>query len=392
MGYKVGSMPTSPTDFTAGSPSDVSASTGTIIYFVYERDVFSYWAYIDLANSDGSLTSGGSYYSYDQGTNVLTINSDMPELSGDMYAYSIWQSGSNTVSIVVNTGVTTSIVLYNIAMAGRITLNGDANVTLLLAGTNTIAGNVVVPYVNASSFATLTIDSLADSGSSEGSLTITNGVANIAGIGGNNAAAGVITINGGTVTATGGPGGAGIGGTTGGTITINGGTVTATGNTTGMGIGGTNSNIAINGGTVTAIGGTSSGAGIGGVSGVTLTISCDADVKAYSMTNATPAIQVASVTSESTGYYVNAYFANPVSTTQTTTMSVYLNGDLSTPAGTFSLLAGYRCFAFQVPGTTQGGAYSINIEEDSGSKQVLRNDNSSYISHSGDRWAHPLCL
>ena len=79
-----------------------------------------------------------------------------------------------------------------------------------------------------------------------------------------------LTIYGGTVTAAGGNGGAGIGGGSGGaggTITIYGGTVTATGGNGGAGIGGgslgAGGTIAISGGTVTATGGTG-GAGIGG--------------------------------------------------------------------------------------------------------------------------------
>lgn len=89
----------------------------------------------------------------------------------------------------------------------------------------------------------------------------------------------VITINGGIVKATGGyQDGAGIGGGlygTGGTITINGGSVTADGRGGGAGIGGgygyrsANDSfdggvITINGGSVTAVGGSRGGAGIGG--------------------------------------------------------------------------------------------------------------------------------
>ena len=87
---------------------------------------------------------------------------------------------------------------------------------------------------------------------------------------------GVLTIkdeNGekGTVTATGGKNGAGIGGgdgVSGNHITITGGTVTATGGQKGAGIGGgdgvSGNHITIAGGTVTAIGGNFRGAGIGG--------------------------------------------------------------------------------------------------------------------------------
>lgn len=116
-----------------------------------------------------------------------------------------------------------------------------------------------------------------------------------AGIGGSEGNAGIITINGGKITATGGyyytpGGGAGIGGGykgNGGTITINGGIITANGMEGGAGIGGGAGNsgsggdggiITINGGVVVAkvISGTNPrGAGIGGGyrgSGGTITI------------------------------------------------------------------------------------------------------------------------
>lgn len=97
-----------------------------------------------------------------------------------------------------------------------------------------------------------------------------------AGIGGGNGKSnGTLTINSGTIYATGGTDGysAGIGGGSsgkGGTITINGGTIVAVGGLYAAGIGGgflcNGGTITINGGTVTATGGTD-GAGIGGGSG-----------------------------------------------------------------------------------------------------------------------------
>ena len=81
---------------------------------------------------------------------------------------------------------------------------------------------------------------------------------------------GTVTINGGTVDATGGHNGAGIGGIygqSGGTVTVNQGTVIAHGGVNGAGIGmgrvGSGGTVTINGGAVTAYGG-ESGAGIGG--------------------------------------------------------------------------------------------------------------------------------
>ena len=107
-------------------------------------------------------------------------------------------------------------------------------------------------------------------------ITINGGTVNAtgtdggAGIGGGSRGSGeAITITGGTVNATGTDGGAGIGGGDEGSgedITITGGTVTATGGDYAAGIGGgisgSGENITITGGTVTAAGG--NGAGIGG--------------------------------------------------------------------------------------------------------------------------------
>ncbi len=126
-------------------------------------------------------------------------------------------------------------------------------------------------------------------GQTEGTGTlVAKGGTNAAGIGGKGGeSGGTITINGGTVTATGSKGsgiyqysagGAGIGGGnsgSGGTITINGGTVTATGDACSAGIGGGSygegGTITINGGSVNATGGgyqtspeSAGGAGIGG--------------------------------------------------------------------------------------------------------------------------------
>lgn len=91
-----------------------------------------------------------------------------------------------------------------------------------------------------------------------------------AGIGGAQfGTAGIVEIKGGTVTATGGDSGAGIGGSfdgSGGITTISGGNVTATGGDWGAGIGGGNGaggTTTISGGNVTATGG-KIGAGIGG--------------------------------------------------------------------------------------------------------------------------------
>ena len=119
-----------------------------------------------------------------------------------------------------------------------------------------------------------------------GTVTATGGFGG-AGIGGGHNRPATVTINDGTVTAIGGEGGAGIGGggASDGTVTINGGEVTAIGGEAGAGIGGggaSDGTVTINGGDVTAIGG-EGGAGLGGgikSSGSTVTISNDATVYA----------------------------------------------------------------------------------------------------------------
>lgn len=111
---------------------------------------------------------------------------------------------------------------------------GDA--TIILEGNNTVMGGGTYAGIYVPEGKTLTIRGT-------GSLTVTGGIGG-AGIGGNNEGnCGSIVISGGTITATGGSGGAGIGlgnssGGVFGDITISGGTVTATGCDAAPGIGG----------------------------------------------------------------------------------------------------------------------------------------------------------
>ena len=153
-----------------------------------------------------------------------------------------------------------------------LSVQGKGNVEIELDGNNELKSGKGRVGLEKTSTGTLT---LKDDNKEAGSLTATGGY-NGAGIGGGNGdGAENITITGGTVTATGGSSGAGIGGGREGkgeNITITGGTVNATGNEDGAGIGGGSSgsgeNITINGGEVTASGGDNwddCGAGIGGV-------------------------------------------------------------------------------------------------------------------------------
>ena len=155
-------------------------------------------------------------------------------------------------------------VTESVTVSARIKVTGDVNLILCDGKTLTASKGIHVSGDN----------SLTIYGQTNGTGTLTiNGVDQYnAGIGCNEEqAAGTITINGGTVTVTGGGNGAGIGGGRhgyGGNVTVNGGTVTAKGGSQGAGIGGgsdgAGGNVTINGGVVTANGGDRYGAGIGG--------------------------------------------------------------------------------------------------------------------------------
>ena len=149
-----------------------------------------------------------------------------------------------------------------------LSVQGKGSVEIELDGKNELKSGYKRAGLEKTSEGTLT---LKDDKKKAGSLKATGGKFG-AGIGGGNGGSGKnITITGGTVNAKGGLEGAGIGGGTGGSgeaITINGGTVEATGGKFGAGIGGglngVGKNITIKGGTVNAAGGDNGGAGIGG--------------------------------------------------------------------------------------------------------------------------------
>ena len=201
------------------------------------------------------------------------------------------------------------VVDSNLTIESRITVSGDVHLILADGYTLTASQGINVPsdssltiYGQESGTGALTANGGAELqagigsnyGANNGPITINGGTVTAtggynsylgnggAGIGSGGGGHGVdITINGGTVTATGGGGGAGIGGGSSGfgrNITINGGTVMATGAGVGAGIGGGSSgfgrNITINGGTVTATG-ANGAAGIGGsntLNGINITI------------------------------------------------------------------------------------------------------------------------
>ena len=196
----------------------------------------------------------------------------------------------NTVTITAEKNATAKVTLENVNIdtgttgGAAITTSGEGNVNIELDGTNTVQSGENHAGVEKKDNGTLTITDE----NKDGSLTATGGTLG-AGIGGaRDENVSNITIEGGKVEATGGFEGAGIGGGAGGSgsnITISDGKVTATGGGAGAGIGGgyagLGSNITIEGGEVTAQGDTG-GAGIGGGAsgtGSDVTISGDAQVK-----------------------------------------------------------------------------------------------------------------
>lgn len=208
-------------------------------------------------------------------------------------------STSNTITIDADENVTANVTLggVNIDASSRgdntagIRTTGDGNVTIELDGNNSVKSAADAAGLQKENGGNLTIK---DGNTTAGRLEATGGRGG-AGIGGGaNKSASNIMITGGEIIATGGNGGAGIGGgrdsgpNSASGILISGGKVTATGGDFGgAGIGGGNwssaSDITITGGEVTAKGGTN-GAGIGGGwngsgGNLSVSISGDAQVK-----------------------------------------------------------------------------------------------------------------
>ena len=179
-----------------------------------------------------------------------------------------WNNEKTVITVPggVTANVTFSDLTINVgsakgACAFAVAVGGTANITL--TGTNTLTSGDYRAGLEVPDGADLTIDG-------SGSLTATGGSSGAGIGGGSSGAGGTISIDGGTVNANGGDSGAGIGGGSsgaGGAINITGGTVKANGGYSGAGIGGGHSGaggaINITGGAVNANGG-SYGAGIGG--------------------------------------------------------------------------------------------------------------------------------
>ena len=236
--------------------SDGKAVTGNITATgtgatVQESDNNIDWSYVSGGSSDKRFIHGEATASapvsyknaaYDSATNTVTYTDatcdDYTAVAADTTTF---EDGK---WYVVNSNVTVN---------GSITVNGAANLILADGYTLTVTKGVAVTDPS----------SLTIFGQENGAGTLTaTGGSDAAGIGGINDKSGPITINGGTVNATGDDdGGAGIGASDGnscGDITINGGTVNASAsgssNIYGIGDAGWGSNgdgtIAIHGGTV----------------------------------------------------------------------------------------------------------------------------------------------
>lgn len=212
-----------------------------------------------------TVTGGALDTDYSYADNTLTVLTSM----------ALTISGTTTTDkIVIQDGVTANVTLNGVNIQFNdgggsnygtcaFEVAGNAICNLTLTGANTLKGGYRKAGLQVQGTATLTITE-----SSTGSLDATGGNGG-AGIGGSDCGTGgTITINGGTTNATGGWSAAGIGGGgsgAGGTITINDGTVVAIATRSGSlndgggaGIGGgynsSGGTVTINGGTIKATG------------------------------------------------------------------------------------------------------------------------------------------
>lgn len=282
-----------------------------------------------IENGDISISAGESGNDVTQNGETTKNDTDTVITNRDTSTAS-----SNTVTIDAEEGKTVDVTLENVTInvdegyehgydpnayktAVSVTGKGDTNIEL--NGNNTLTsgyGHAGLEHNKTDDSGTLTIqDEKNDDGSAKGSASDTtgsltaNGGYGGAGIGGSDKQDGQVTITGGEITANGGSqgagsGGAGIGGGAGnkqavggaygnGTVTITGGDITAKGGDKGAGIGGGqgaipkdtliggNGTVTISGGTITEATGGEMAAGIGsGYQGLgTVTIEGDAVIK-----------------------------------------------------------------------------------------------------------------
>ena len=200
-------------------------------------------------------------------------------------------SGTNMVGavrVVVSENVTNTVTLSNLTLYAKgsdqcaFALGANADVSLLLAGTNWLASGAGRAGIEVAAGRSLSITNAP--GDDAGTLLVTGGSRGAGIGGGDQAACGLVTFRGGMVTATSGYRSAGVGGGgtsssgsfggSGGTVRITGGMLVATAPDNGAGIGGgyrsAGGTVEISGGTVTAACSQhAGGAGIGGGGGTT---------------------------------------------------------------------------------------------------------------------------
>ena len=249
-----------------------------------------------IENGDISISAGTNGNNVTQGETTKENDTDTVIKSSDPSTAS-----SNTVTIDAEEGKTVNVTLDNVTInvdegykygydpnayktAVSVTGSGDTNIEL--NGNNTLTsgyGHAGLEHNKTDDSGTLTIqDEKNDDGSAKGSASDTTGSLTAtggyhgAGIGGSDGHDGQATITGGEIIANGGSLGAGIGGGAGdtdavggdGDVTISGGTITATGGSLGAaGIGGGaygNGTVTITDGDITAKATGRYGAGIGG--------------------------------------------------------------------------------------------------------------------------------
>lgn len=202
-------------------------------------------------NPSKSLDRGITVTSGEQDIEIKNIN--ITRSGENDYAFAVLKTSSARLTLVGENHLSagTYCAGVEIAVKASLTVEGDG---ILYAQSEIEAG---IGGGSGRSNGTLTVNS--------GTIYATGGIDGYGtGIGGGSSGSGgTITINGGNIVAVGGEYGAGIGGgmlAGGGKITINGGTVTATGGNKAAGIGGgftgNGGTVIINGGSVKAVGGT----------------------------------------------------------------------------------------------------------------------------------------
>lgn len=257
--------------------------------------VLSTATFLAMVSSCATAAFAGTYYMEDGSISIVaktdgnyitqgtTINDQKDAGETVITNHDSETASKNTVTIKAEEGSTANVTLDNVNIdasdTDKAAIHTEGNVTLELDGDNTLTGGeghaALEKYSSSDKDYTLTLQDETTGDGKTGSLTA-NGGAGGAGIGGtvtDGGFANKITITGGTITATGGEGGAGIGGgfnSGANNITISGNDtrVTATGKDGGAGIGGgyagTADSITISGGTVDATGGSGIGGGSGG--------------------------------------------------------------------------------------------------------------------------------